>query len=157
MKRRSVAVYRSPEQIVVVSRSRVEGSGFAADGWFALVGCHVPAPELGAAVREGVGRCRVISPDELPPLGGTGRTVASDALGYPSENAMLADGVPSVDVGLRDEEWDVGALVNQGAGRGWSGHPDLPEVVHQGDWPDAELGAAVIAGLDAADAARAKD
>lgn len=155
--KQSVNVLRSSSQIVVTSVSRIEGSGFAEDGWTTLLATDAAdADAVGAAVVEGLGRCRVISSAELPPLGGTGRSVASDALGYPSANALLADGVPLVAVTVKNGRTRVSPMVNEGAGRGWSGQPDLPEVVHEGDWPEAELGAAVIAGLDAADAARAK-
>lgn len=40
-------------------------------------------------------------------------------------------------------------MINWGAGRGFSGHPDVPPIIYSGDWETTELGDAVLTALKA--------
>lgn len=149
-KPRSVTVYRTEDLVVVASISRVEGGLRQQDGWSQVSAIRsLNSAELGTVVLSGVERSGVIAANELPVVP-RGSTVAAEAGGFSSEDAMLAAGVTSAAVDLRGSEWEVVPMVNMGPGKGWSGHEDAPEVTHEGEWSAEELGAAVLEALDAA-------
>lgn len=148
--RKAVNVYRSEEATVVESTSMLSGGGRVADGWTEVVPAdEVSAERLGEAVLAGLEQSGSITREQLPPLGATGATPGSVALGFETENAMLGAGVSSVGVAVKDSRWKVTPMRNEGPGRGFAGHPDAPPVTHAGDWSPADLGAEVLAGLDA--------
>lgn len=151
IKPKSVHVYRSNELLVVASVSNVEGGLRQQDGWTVVNPSQEFADTtVGELVKAGVERSGVVPVADLPVLP-RGATVASEAAGFASEDAMRAAGAPSAAVGLRGSEWEVVPMVNMGPGKGWSGHKDAPEVIHEGEWSGEELGAVVLEALDAAE------
>lgn len=147
--RQAVNVYRSQGDLVVESTSMLSGRGRVADGWTQTLPVGTSDAELGAAVLEGIDRSGVIEAGALP-TGGPGTTPGSAALGYDTEDAMLADGVPSATVGVKDERWKVTPMINEGPGRGYAGRAEAAPTTHDGPWPPEPLGAAVRSALDAA-------
>ncbi|CAM4127116.1 hypothetical protein [Janibacter anophelis] len=149
--RKAVNLYRSTEGIAVESTSMLAGGGRVADGWTQVVGSdEATAERVGEAVLAGIERSGAIGVEALPPLGGTEATPGSRALGFETENAMLAAGVASVAVGLKGSRWKVTPMRNEGAGRGFASHPDASPVSHDGEWSAADLGAAALSALDSA-------
>lgn len=147
--RKAVNVYRSADEIAVESTSMVAGRGRMADGWTEVVPADAAPERLGEAVLAGLEVSGVIEPEALPPIGGAGATPGARALGYETEAAMQAAGVASASVGHKGG-YKVTPMVNEGAGRGFSGSPEAPPVEHEGDWSASEIGSAVLAALDAA-------
>lgn len=148
-----VQVFRSPSGLVVASMSLVPRRGYFMDGWTRGLPRDDSSPQaVGDAVLDGLAHNGTITVDELPALGGTGATVASLALGYETEDAMLADGASHVHLFIKRGTWHVTPMVNEGPGKGWSGHEDAPAVVREAeDWVAEDLGATVLAALDAAE------
>lgn len=147
--KKSVDVYRLDERLILESTSKLRGLRVS-NGWVVGVPVHeVTVARLGEVVVEGLERSDEIASEDLPVVP-QGATVASEAAGFASEDAMLAAGVTSAAVDLRGSEWEVVPMVNMGPGKGWSGHADAPEVTHEGEWSAEELGAAVLEALDTA-------
>lgn len=147
--RQAVNVYRSPHHAVVESTSLLVGRGRVANGWALLLRADVPEADLGRAVLDGIRRSGAMEGTELPVVA-PGSTVASAALGYGSDNAMLAAGVSSAIVGVKDGFWKVTPMINDGPGHGFGGRHEAPPATHDGPWDPSALGAAVRAALDAA-------
>ncbi|MFX4287919.1 hypothetical protein ACQBJO_15380 [Janibacter sp. G349] len=148
--RQEVRLFRTQTGLVVASVSFVPQRGFFMDGWTTVLPEDAwSAAEVGEAVLAGLEHGGTITFEDLPPLGGTGATPASLALGYETENALLAAGAAHVVVWIKKGTWWVTPMVNEGAGRGWAGHADAPAVSHEGEhWPAEDLGASVNAALD---------
>lgn len=148
--RQEAQIYRTRASLVVASVSFVPRRGYFMDGWTTVLPEDAwSARQVGDAVLAGLGHSGTITLDDLPPLGGTGATPASLALGFETENALLRAGAALAVVWIKKGTWWVSPMVNEGAGRGWAGHADAPEVSHEGEqWPTEELGATVNAALD---------
>ncbi len=144
-----VDVYRSEDWIVIESTSKLRALR-TSNGWRHVAPARgLSASKVGEIVIAALDESGVITAEELPVLP-QGATVASEAAGFTSEDAMLAAAVESAGILLRDGRWKVIPMVNMGPGKGWSGHADAPEVTHEGEWSVEELGAAVLEALDAA-------
>lgn len=149
--RRLVDVFRGPESIVVESASVSDSGGWVANGWIEVVSLHEATDmRVGELVNMALERSGAIATEDLPAVP-RGATVASEAAGFASEDAMLAAGVSSVAITLKNAQWSIIPAVNMGPGKGWSGHADAPRVRHEGEWSVEELGAGVLEALDAAE------
>lgn len=148
--RQSVGVFRSAGAYLVDSTSMSESGGLVSNGWVSRQPVEgSSALRVGEAVLAGLEQSGEIASEDLPTVA-TSSKVASVELGFASEDAMLAAGVPMATVGLRDGHWRIGPMVNMGPGKGWSGHSNAPKIRHQGEWSAEELGAAVVEALDTA-------
>lgn len=124
---------------------------WVANGWVdSLPLSQVNGKSVGDTVMAALERSGEIDSEGLPAMP-RGATVASEAVGSDSEDAMLAAGVSSAAVSLKGDQWSVIPAVNMGPGKGWSGHPHAPRIRHEGEWSAEELGAAVLEALDAAE------
>lgn len=144
-----VSVYRTADVLVVDSASELRAL-HVSNGWAAVepVG-QATAARLGELVLEGLQHSGEIASEDLPVVP-RGATVASEAAGFASEDAMLAAGAALAAVVFKNGAWDITPAVNMGPGKGWSGHADAPEITHEGEWSAEGLGAAVLEALDAA-------
>lgn len=147
--RQAVEVYRSGDHCIVESTSMVVRGSRVANGWAKSTPADDPE-QVGRMVRAGLERSGVMEREQLPAFA-PGTTPASEAAGFASEDAMMAAGTSSAAVGLRDGRWKVTPVVNMGPGQAWTGHADAPEVFHEGEWSDEELGAVVLRALDDAE------
>lgn len=159
--RHNAQVFRVNDRLVVASVSKVYDGALVEDGWTRVLdalSCPGPWAELpgdsrwsrhmGAAVREALAH-RGTPADRA---GFTpGRNPSSAALGFATDNKMPREQVALATVRLRGEDWRIVPLVNEGPGRGFGATSTAPVFGHTGPLTDAELGAAVLAALDAAD------